>query len=325
MLDAAIYGLGNWGRRLVGSVQGQSDKIRFVRGVSRHPEKVRDFADKEGFTIVTSYQEALADPAVQAVILATPHSLHHEHVIGAAKAGKHVFVEKPFALNGPNARAAAQACADAGVVMAVAHSRRFRPAIIELKRLVDDGALGDIVHVEGNYSGPAGYRHEGHWRSSREENPAGGMAARGIHVLDALIHILGPVARVQSVSERKVLDQATMDDTTAALLRFRNGITGYLCTMMATSQFWRIHIFGSKASAEMFGEDTLLIRQLDGTATTKPFPTANAQRAELECFADAVAGRTTYPVSPEEAVHGVEVMEAMARSAERGGAAVTIE
>lgn len=324
MLDVAIFGLGNWGQRLVGAVQGKSERIRFIRGVARSPEKVSGFAREQGFDVHARYDSVLEDSAVKAIVVATPHSLHHEHVIRAARAGKPVLVEKPFALTRTDAEAAAAACETARVILAVAHPRRFRRAYGELKLLVEQGELGTLLHVEGNFSG--GYRHaRSSWRSLPEENPAGGIAPRGIHVLDLMIDLFGPIGSVQAFSDRRVLEPGFMDDTSAVLLRFANGLTGYLCTLMTTSPFWRLHVFGTKGSAAMEGERSLVIRRADGSAPeVKSFPEEDILRGELECFAGAVAGTETFPVRPDQAVHGVAAIEAMASSARRDGARVDL-
>lgn len=324
MLDAAIVGLGHWGKRLVGSVQGKSDRIRFIRGVARSPEKVSSFAREHGFDVRAQYEAVLEDSAVKAIVVATPHSLHHEHVMRAAQACKPVLVEKPFALTRTNAEAAATACETARVIVAVAHSRRFRHAYKELKRLVEQGELGTLLHIEGNFSG--GYRHaDSPWRGTPEENPAGGMTPRGIHVLDLMIDLFGSIRSVQAFSDRRVLEPGSMDDTTAALLRFTNGTTGYLCTMMPTSPFWRLHVFGTNGSVAMEGEHLLVRRRTDGSAPeVRGYPEEDILRSELECFAGAVAGRETFPVRPDQAVNGVAAIEAMATSARRDGARVEL-
>src|SRR5690242_2442442 len=99
MLNAAIIGLGWWGKELVRSVQGTSPLIRFTRGVTLEPELARDFAAEMKFTVGNSYEEVLADSRVDAVVLATPHTRHRAQIEAAAARGKHVFCEKPFALN----------------------------------------------------------------------------------------------------------------------------------------------------------------------------------------------------------------------------------
>ena len=98
MIDAAIIGLGRWGKGIVQSVQGKSKRLRFIRGVSKEPEQVRDFAATHGFELSTEFAEAIADPRVQAVVLATPHSLHVDQIAAVAAAGKPVWCEKPLAL-----------------------------------------------------------------------------------------------------------------------------------------------------------------------------------------------------------------------------------
>src|SRR5689334_9590004 len=124
MLDAAIVGIGRWGKNFVESVQGKSERIRFVCGVDSAPEKLRDFAAKHELPLRRDLAEALADPAIKAVVLTTPHSLHRPMVEASARAGKQVFCEKPLALNVADAKAMIDACRRAGVVLGVGHNRR---------------------------------------------------------------------------------------------------------------------------------------------------------------------------------------------------------
>ena len=109
MIDAAIVGLGRWGKNFVESVQGRSERIRFVRGVDTAPDRLRDFATQHGFSLCTDLAEVLADPAIRAVVLVTPHSLHRPMVEASARAGKQVFCEKPLALNSVDAKAMVEA------------------------------------------------------------------------------------------------------------------------------------------------------------------------------------------------------------------------
>src|SRR5687767_14025424 len=98
MINAAIVGLGRWGQNLVNSVQGKSEKIRFTTGVLRHPENAREYAKQQGLKLQSDFAKVLADPAIDAIVLATPHTIHADQVVAAAKAGKPVFSEKPFTL-----------------------------------------------------------------------------------------------------------------------------------------------------------------------------------------------------------------------------------
>src|SRR5204862_1722893 len=198
-----------------------------------------------------SYEEILKDPALQAVVLATPHSRHCEQILAAARAGKHVFCEKPLGLTRQEAAEAAEACARHGVTRAVGYNWRFQPALQEMRRMLEDGRLGKLLHIEGNFCGPSAYRFSReHWRHDREEVPAGGMTGRGVHVVDAMLFLAGHIGSVYAQSDRLVHDYG-VDDTTSMLFRFRSGSTGYLGTVIATAETWRLQVFGSKGWIEV--------------------------------------------------------------------------
>src|SRR5437764_1803736 len=151
MIRAAIIGMGTWGRHLVSSVQGRSALVRFVAGATRTPGKVLDFAASQGIVMHESYARVLQDPAVDAVVLATPHSMHVDEIVAAARAGKHVFTEKPLGLDAAASQAAVRACLEHGVTLGVGYNWRFQPALTEAKRMLDDGSLGKLLHIEGNF------------------------------------------------------------------------------------------------------------------------------------------------------------------------------
>ena len=115
MINAAVIGLGRWGKSIVEAVQGKSERLRIIRGVSKEPDLVRDFAGTHGFELSTDFEEAVADPRVQAVFLATPHSLHVAQIAAVAAAGKPVWCEKPLALTRAEAERAIAATVKAMV------------------------------------------------------------------------------------------------------------------------------------------------------------------------------------------------------------------
>jgi len=326
MLNVAIVGLGRWGQRLLEAVSAPpSAKLRVTHAVARTPDKVRAVCSARGLALSGDLAQALADPGVGAVILATPHSQHAEQVGAAARAGKHVFVEKPFTLDAASARAAARACRDAGVVLALGHNRRFLPAYAEMKRLVATGSLGEILHLEGNFSGNFGLGYSpGAWRATQAESPAGGMTAMGIHIIDAFLDLAGPIASIRCDSQRKVL-AVELDDTTSAFVRFAGGATGCMSTLTATGRIVRLQVFGTRGWLHMLDHHILEICDIDGKVRRIEYPPLDIERAELEAFADAVAGIASYPVPVEDAIHGVEVMQAAIRSAAGGGERVAVE
>src|SRR3954467_7092033 len=175
MIKCGIVGLGRWGRNLVTSVQGKSDRRWFVGATAGRPEKSREFAEQQHLKLYADYDQLLADPEIDAIVLATPHTQHAEQIVAAAKARKHVFSEKPFALARADAEAAVRACADAGLTLAIGYNWRFQPALQDIKAKLADGTLGKLLHMEGNFCGPSVYRFAAeHWRQDREEGPAGG-------------------------------------------------------------------------------------------------------------------------------------------------------
>jgi predicted dehydrogenase len=318
MLRATINGAGHWGTRLIEAVQGKSTKIGFVTAVTRNPSGRYDLSDRFGLTLTDSYAHALADPSIDAVVLATPHSQHAAEIVAAAKAGKHVFVEKPFTLTRADAEAAITACEAAGITLHVGFNRRHAPAYLEIKRRIAAGDIGLVRHLEGQFSGPASYQTEpGNWRSNQKESPGGSMTARGVHVIDSMISLAGPVATVFAFSDRR-LHEIDVDDTTSCLLRFAGGATGYLGTLHAASPFYRLHVFGSKGSLEMRGETELIATDLGGKTEHLTFDTANKERAVLEAFANAVAAGMKFPIAADEIVNTVDVTEAVAASAKSG-------
>jgi predicted dehydrogenase len=320
MLRIAICGAGHWGTRLIESVQGASGKLRFVAAVTRDPAGRKPLAERFGLALTTSYPDVLADPAIDAVVLATPHSAHAEEIAAAARARKHVFVEKPFTLTRASAQAAVEACRAAGITLHVGFNRRYAPAYVEMQRRIAAGEIGMLRHLEGNFSGPPSYQTEpGNWRANQAESPGGSMTARGCHVLDAMVHLAGLATDVFALSERQQ-HAIDVDDTTSCLLRFADGATGSLATLHAAARFYRIHAFGSKGALEMRGDTELDVSDLDGNVRRFSFEAIDKERAELEAFADAIAAGVKFVIAPEEIVNVVAGTEAVAASARSGKA-----
>jgi predicted dehydrogenase len=323
VIDAAIVGLGRWGQRLVTSVQGKSDRIRFVRGMVRHPDKVRDFSIAQDFQLSANFSDVLGDNRVQAVVLATPHSAHVEQIVAAARAGKAVLCEKPLALSRADAQRAVDACTRAGVLLAVGHDKRNLPSMRELKRIVESGDLGEILLAEGNSTNEVSLQHYSPWRESPAEAPGVSLSATGIHIIDALVSLLGPVCRVQAQALVKKPAPGPVDSVTV-MLQFTCGAGGVVCGARPSPFFWRVHVFGTRGSAEAIGETELVLRMSGEQPRRFTFDPVDQVRVELETFADALLGRAPYPMSPEQIVQTVSVFEAACKSMGTGEA-VTLE
>jgi predicted dehydrogenase len=328
MIRAAIVGIGHWGRTLINAVQGNSDKIRFVAGHNRTRAKAEAFCAEKGIALYDSLDAILADPKIDAVYFATPHSEHGGQVERAAAAGKHVFMEKPFTLDRKSAAAALDAVARAGVTLGVAYPRRFHPGMVELKSRVASGSLGTIAHCYGEQNTPAGlWMAEGSWRATAEEAPGGAMTALGVHNVDAMIHLFGEIDEVYASSLKRAIAYDA-EDTTSIMFSMRNGMSASMVCSLVTTVSYRLAVFGSKGCAELrtpnldfhftpIPSERPTGRQVAVPPQVTEYAGFNGLLAEMEAFADAIAGGPAYPIPPEQVLHAVAVFEAIVTSAAR--------
>ena len=317
MICAAIVGLGRWGRNLVGSVQGKSERLRFTHAVVRRPEAARDFAAQHKLELLADYGRVLSDARIQAVVLATPHSLHAGQIVAAAAAGKAVFCEKPLALKRADAARAIEACQRSGVPLGLGYNKRFWPSMRELKRIVEGGALGEILHVEGHFSNETTGRFYGGWRSENAESPAGGLTATGVHVLDAFVGLVGPVRRASAQLLGHGSGPEPLDALTV-VLEFANRASGTLACVPSTPQFWRVHVFGRSGSAEALEDTDLVVRMAGAPPQRRTFAALDPLRLELEAFAHSIATGEPYPIPFDQMLDGVAALEAITQSLTTG-------
>jgi predicted dehydrogenase len=318
MIDAAIVGLGRWGKGIVQSAQGKSKRLRFIRGVSKEPDQVRDFAATHGFELSTEFADAVADPRVKAIVLATPHSLHIDQIAAVAAAGKHVWCEKPLALTLSEAQRAVAAVEKAGVVFALGNNKRCFPSMMALRRVVAAGTIGEVLHVEAHFSNEHSTRViPGGWRDDPSESPAGGLTGAGLHLIDALVSLGGPIAQVDAkLYERKPPPDPR--DVIALQVEFANGGIGQLASVRAAPAYWRVHVFGTKGSAEARDETVLTVAPIGETPRTETFPQVDSLAALLESFAEAIELGKPFLVPTSEMLAVVGTFEAAIKSLETG-------
>jgi len=327
--------MGWWGRTLVEAVQADSDQIRFVAGATRtaSPE-VKAFAEAQQLTLVDSYEKLLANKNVDAVVLATPHSLHSAQTVAAAQAGKHVFCEKPFALHKADADAAVAATQKAGVTLGLGYNRRFHPEMTKLRQQIQSGDLGTILHFEATMTFPnALFLKPEAWRADREETPCGGLTPMGVHAIDGMIDLGGEIEQVYCQSFHRIVP-VDSDDTTSMLFRMKNGASGYLGTITATGPGFSFQVFGSKGSVRLEGMThvagasseerrtrlfgTCKFQPIKGPAEVWEAARLDVTRACLEAFATAASGGAPYLIPTSEMIHGAAVTEAVVKSAASG-------
>ena len=324
MLNVAVIGLGWWGKTLC-QAMAQSTIIRPVLGVDPQ-DNARAAIAALGIATVATFEEALAHPDVQAVILCTPHQQHAAQIKAAAAAGKHVFCEKPLCTDADEAEGAFAAVKAAGVQLGIGHERRFEPATLELRKRFASGEFGVPLLIEGNFSQdkflnlPAD-----NWRLSAKDAPVGPLSATGIHLVDLSIALFGAPNEVWA----RLATRATQfgnGDTLAITLGFPNGCTALLTAILTTPFDGRLAVYGSQGWMEIrdrthpeqpTGWDVTSV--LRGAEPVKSFyPPHQAVLDNLEGFAKAASGQGIYPVSVDEMRANVRTFAAITRSALSG-------
>jgi predicted dehydrogenase len=323
---AAIVGLGWWGRKMTTLVKAGGAEMRFVRGVDPNPDS-ESFAKESGLAFSSDLNDALRDPQVEAVVLATPHSLHRQQIAAAVAAGKHIFCEKPLDLTRAGAEASVELCAKAGLVLGMGHERRFEPPIAEILDAAARGMLGRLLQIEANFS------HDrflalapSNWRLQTDQAPAGGMTATGIHLTDLSVKLMGPAKDVR-VSCENLVSQIPQGDTMSAHIRFQNGGTAYISATLATPFISRFAVFGAlgwievrdKAHVESPAGWVVTEGWKDKPITVREVGPAEPVRDNLRAFARAVRGQEPYPITGEDMIANIAVLEAIVRSARTGG------
>jgi len=328
VIQVGLVGLGWWGERLLDAAHG-SPALRFVHAVSPRPDIRAPLAAKHGLRLSPDIETMLRDPDVQAVVLATPHSLHRAQIEQVARAGKPIFCEKPLTLTRADAVAAVGACEAAGVPLALGHNRRFLPALAELRKTIESGVLGQLLHVEGHVSNQNSGVNFAPWRYDDAESPAGGLTGTGIHMLDCFVNLLGPIASVttQLVSWKPSAAKPNLGtlDSLSVLLTFRNGMSGTLAMVRATPTIWRLHVFGTDANVENYDETDIVLRAGGRSASRVRLPAVDTLRLELDAFADAVTGRAPYPIPTTQMIDTVAAFEAITKSVAAGGRTISID
>jgi predicted dehydrogenase len=322
----ALIGMGWWGKKMLAVLGAAPADIRVVRAVEPNVETVRALCAAKSVALSADYADALADPAVEAVVLATPHAVHGQQIEAAVAAGKHVFCEKPLALTKAGAEKAVRLCRDAGLVLGMGHERRWEPPIADLLAKADAGELGRIHQIEANFSHDKFLALDrDNWRLKADQAPAGGMTATGIHLLDLSVRLLGPAESVLCICE-KLSSDLPQGDTVAAYVKFKGGGTSYVSASLANPFMSRFTVYGSKSwidirdKAHVEAPDGWIVTSATtgGPIKTVELPPAEPVKDNLVSFARAVRGAAPYPITAEHLVNNIALLEAIFASASSG-------
>ncbi|CAM9881345.1 unnamed protein product [Discosporangium mesarthrocarpum] len=246
----ASIGIGWWSDVLADAAQRSGGRLEIASCFTRSEDKRAAFAEKYGCAAAASYDEILADDSIDGVINTTPNHVHRETTEAAAAAGKHVFLDKPIANSIADAKALTKACADAGVVLSVGYQRRRENHFRWIQQHIESGEFGIMVQAEANISRDrVGQFEPGHWRYTAEGMPGGVMLQIGLHYVDVLMMLLGPVESVSGMASQLVLPGDNPDVGTL-MMKHKNGAISSLSTCYASaSEYYVMNVYGKKMSA----------------------------------------------------------------------------
>lgn len=319
MFNLAIVGLGAWGKRLVGSVQGKSDSVRFVAAAARTPAKIADFAAERNIRVSGDPAERFAD--ADGVVIAGHAAFHASDAQKMVEAGKPVLVIKPLATAAADAKKLYATAAAKGVLVAMGYDRCFAPAMDALRRRVKAGDLGRVFHASGDFSVDRMLTFGADaWKADPVTNPPGSLAD---HMMYMMIELIGPVAAL-SVDATTQVVKHDFSDTASVTLRFAGGETGTLTAIGVAPNFNRLHFYGDKGWAEVRGTERLEFQPLGGELVVEQFDSVDMCRKQLELFAAAAQGKADWPVPPADGINGVAALEAMLESSRAGGERVPV-
>ena len=318
-LRVACIGIGWWSDVLADAIQ-RSGKLEILSCYTRSEEKRDKFAAKYRCRPAASYEAILADSEIEAIINTTPNDVHLATTSAAAAAGKHVFLDKPIANSVADGRAITEACRSAGVVLALGYQRRRESHFRWIRQQIDGGLFGKLVNAEANISRDRlGKIDLTSWRYQAAGMPGGVMLQIGIHYIDVLEYLIGPVHAVRGQSAQLVLP-GDNPDVASLILEHENGALSTVNASYASaSEYYLMNVYGKDATAYYDLHNGLrLLKRGENTPVAVPCAKNDTLVEELEEFAAAVRGQGQHEVGGEYATKSLAVVRAGILSAQEG-------
>jgi predicted dehydrogenase len=335
-----IVGLGRWARVLARAAR-QSDHLVITAAYSRSEEKRQAFQTEFGVPAVADLAAMLADPAIAGVIITAPNEQHLPLARAVAKAGKHVYTEKPIASTLEDGLDIEALEKTHGVTVTVGHSARLMAGIRAIRDAIDRGDLGRIAFIEANFSNERALElTPSTWRWYKDRAPGGPLSQLAIHHFDVLHYLGGEIVAASATAAKLSPVGAEVDDQSMTVLKFADGKIGYVGSCWTSPGVFAVRVFGSKGlmhyeidfgawdtPAELHKSSTLYIqRGKDGYAKREPLavPASDMFRAELDMFAESCRTGKANELSANNGNVAVAVVYAALRSIEREGQAVRV-
>jgi predicted dehydrogenase len=317
-LRVACVGIGWWSDVLADAIQ-RSGKLEILSCYSRSKEKRKTFAAKYRCRPAASYEAILANSEIEAIINTTPNDVHLATTCAAA-AGKHVFLDKPIANNISDGRAITEACRKAGVVLALGYQRRRESHFRWIRQQIDDGVFGKLVNAEANISRDRlGKIDLTSWRYQAAAMPGGVMLQIGIHYIDVLEYLIGPIHAVRGQLAQLVLP-GDNPDVASLILEHKNGALSTVNASYASaSEYYLMNIYGRDATAYYDLHNGLrFLKRGESEPVAVKCAKNDTLVEELEEFAAAVRGQGRHEVGGEYATISLAVVRAGILSAREG-------
>ena len=320
-----LVGLGGHGRTIQDAAE-QVEGLYVVSVFDVNEDEMAAAARRFSCDTARSYEEMLRRDDLDAVSLATPNALHRMQTEAALSAGLDVFVEKPIANRVSDGRAMIKAADEAGRILAVGHNMRFSRSVALAKKRLAERVLGELVTVEIHFSSDTGLRlPRESWRLRREDCPLLPVMQLGIHAIDLVHYLLGPIRSVFATARSVVSPQGVPDSVTAAL-RLQDGTDGTFVSNYCTQVRFELRFSGTEATMTLTPHRYELRRSAavdgfgDGPAEVHEF-TAFAHESyllQMEAFVRAVRSRSRPAVGGREGLEALAVVEAMDESTRSG-------
>ncbi len=334
-VKVGIIGLGRWAKVLTRAA-AQSDKLKIVAAFSRSPEKRQNFEREMGVPAVADLKTMLSSPQIQGAILTVPNEQHLPVAREVARAGKHVYTEKPIASTLEEGLQIEALERQYGITVTVGHSARLMAGVRKIREAIDHGELGRVAFLEANFSNERALELTPNmWRWYKDRAPGGPLSQLAIHQFDLLHYLGGEIEEVGSMASKLSPVGAEVDDQSMTLLKFADGKVGYVGSCWTSPGIFAVRVFGSKGLMHYeidFGTwdtpdklhltSTLYIqRGKDGYGKREELKVAPSDmfRSELEMFAESCRTGKPGELSAQNGNLAVAVVYAALRSIENNG------
>jgi 1,5-anhydro-D-fructose reductase (1,5-anhydro-D-mannitol-forming) len=322
-LGWGVIGIGDIVKTTMAPAIVAEPECDLVAGVSRDQGRADAFASQFGARFAyTDYDAMLANPEVEAVLIATPNVFHADQVVAAARAGKHVLCDKPLAIDVAGAKRAVEACTDAGVALGVNFHNRHLPWVRDVSRLIAEGVIGDVRVVQLQVA--SGPRHYTNWRADPGIAGLGTVHNVGVHGLDFLRVLLGsdPVEVIAMIDPAP--DSGEVEMLALIQLRFQSGaLVQYNANETLRDPLNDIVIYGTEGRVIGRGftrsrNDGELAVLTDSGETVTRYPAPEAHRLSMAAFTKAVLAGDEPNASGQDGLVSAQLCEAIGRSAREG-------